>query len=83
MRTTLNTLFVALFAISMTIFLLLAFALVIVQFAGLVAAQPGWIDGAAELKQPSIITAVCAGLFGFGAFNTTRRVTPESQEAGA
>lgn len=80
MRKSLNSVFGALFAASMVVFLVLAFTLVIVQFAGLVGGQPSWIDWAAELKQPSILTAVVAGLFGFGAFNTKTAEATATEE---
>ena len=80
MRKSVNSVFVALFAASMVVFLVLAFTLVSVQFAGLVGAQPSWIDWAAELKQPSILTAVVAGLFGFGAFNTKMAEATATEE---
>lgn len=70
MRTTLNKAFTGLYTVAISLFLLLAFALVLTQAVGLVVAQPGWIEGASStLLRPAIVTAVIAGILGFCVFN--------------
>lgn len=70
MKSTLLKTFSSLYTVAMSLFLLMAFALVMIQIVGLVAVQPGWIEGASTtLLRPAIVTAVVAGLFGFAVYN--------------
>lgn len=79
MRKTLNKAFTGLYTVAMTLFLALAFALVLTQIAGLVAVQGGWIEGASEhLLRPAIVAAVVAGVLGFCVYNV--QGTPETEE---
>lgn len=79
MRKTLNKAFTGLYTVAMTLFLGLAFALVLTQIAGLVAVQGGWIEGASEhLLRPAIVAAVVAGVLGFCVYNV--QGTPETEE---
>lgn len=81
MRTALNRAFTGLFAVAISVFLLLAFTLVIAQVIGLTFVQPGLIVWGEEvLKQPSIIAAILTGLFGFLAFNTLQRSKPSPKD---
>lgn len=79
MRKTLNKAFTGLYAVAMTLFLGLAFLLVLTQIAGLVTAQGGWIEGASDhLLRPAIVAAVLAGVLGFCIYNV--QGTPETEE---
>ncbi|MGW9551358.1 hypothetical protein ACWG8W_09945 [Citricoccus zhacaiensis] len=79
MRKTLNKAFTGLYTVAMTLFLCLAFALVLTQIAGLVAVQGGWIEGASDhLLRPAIVAAVVAGVLGFCIYNV--QGTPEAEE---
>ncbi|MDI6627912.1 MAG: hypothetical protein QME72_09355 [Rhodococcus sp. (in: high G+C Gram-positive bacteria)] len=70
MRNTLNRTFTSLYAVAMTVFLGLAFTLVLAQIAGLVFAQGSLIASASDtLLRPAIVTAVVAGVLGFCVFN--------------
>ncbi|VXB90819.1 hypothetical protein [Citricoccus sp. K5] len=79
MRKTLNKAFTGLYTVAMTLFLGLAFLLVLTQIAGLVTAQAGWIEGASDyLLRPAIVAAVVAGVLGFGVYNV--QGIPETEE---
>lgn len=79
MRTTLNKVFTSLYTVAMTMFLALAFILVLTQVVGLVGAQSGWIEGASDiLLRPAIVAAVIAGLLGFAVYNV--QGTPETED---
>ena len=61
----------ALFTLAISVFLILAFILVITQVLGLVLAQSAMIDGAFELlARPSIVAAIMVGLLGYAYYNT-------------
>lgn len=71
MKTALRKLLLPLFTAAIVVFLLMAFAIVLTQLAGLILAQGSWIDGAYEaLAQPSIIAAIAVGLLGYAYYNT-------------
>ncbi len=71
MKTALRSVLRTLFTLAISVFLILAFVLVITQVLGLLLAQPGMIDGAYEvLATPSIIAAILVGLVGYAYYNT-------------
>lgn len=74
MTSVLRKLLLPLFTAAIVVFLLMAFAIVLTQLAGLVLAQAAWIDGAYEiLAQPSIIAAIAVGLLGYAYYNTIEK----------
>lgn len=74
MKTALRKLLLPLFTVAMVAFLLMAFAIVLTQLAGLVLGQGAWIDRAYEvLAQPSIIAAILVGLLGYAYYNTVEK----------
>lgn len=74
MKTALRKVLLPLFTVAIVAFLLMAFAIVLTQLAGLLLGQGVWIDRAYEvLAQPSIIAAISVGLLGYAYYNTVEK----------
>ncbi|WFP17563.1 hypothetical protein [Citricoccus muralis] len=74
MKTALKKVLLPLCTVAIVAFLLMAFAIVLTQLAGLLLGQGVWIDRAYEvLAQPSIISAISVGLLGYAYYYTMER----------
>lgn len=78
MKTSLIKPFKTLYTIALISFLLTAFTLVFTQVAGLILAQPTWIDWAENtLEYPSILCAIATGMIAFIVYNLEGKAKEE------
>lgn len=71
MKETLRKVFSSLFGAALIAFLLMATCMVTLQIIGALTAHAGLVSGAYDfLLHPSIVMAICAGIFGFITYYT-------------